>query len=295
MRGGYGGMLMIGMATTLAGLALLNPISIGAGLLFGTKTVRDERKRMLQRRQAEAKQAVRRHIDEVTFQVGKDSRDMLRHTQRQLRDHYSALAEEVSTSIASSVLAAQNAVSTTTSERQSRDPRPQGRAGPHRRARRPGAARGLPLEDRRRRAALGELAVRSALGPSRVLVRRTIDTYRDSPQAVGWLQHNLARFDEPLRVAIAGKVKAGKSTLLNALVGEEIAPTDAGECTRVVTWYLDAPRRRRSRCSRARRPPRRSDDPPRPRRAAFDLPARPSRRSTSWRCSGRRRACAPRP
>lgn len=74
----------------------------------------------------------------------------------------------------------------------------------------------------------------------RLLLRRTIDTYRDSPQAVGWLQHNLGRFDEPLRVAIAGKVKAGKSTLLNALVGEEIAPTDAGECTRIVTWYLDA-------------------------------------------------------
>ncbi|WP_214371310.1 dynamin family protein [Pseudonocardia sp. H11422] len=75
----------------------------------------------------------------------------------------------------------------------------------------------------------------------RVLLRRTIDTYRDNPQAVGWLQHHLSRFDEPLRVAIAGKVKAGKSTLLNALVGEEIAPTDAGECTRVVTWYQDAP------------------------------------------------------
>ena len=75
----------------------------------------------------------------------------------------------------------------------------------------------------------------------RVLVRRTIDTYADSPQAVGWLRHNLDRFDEPLRVAIAGKVKAGKSTLLNALVGEEIAPTDAGECTRVVTWYHDGP------------------------------------------------------
>lgn len=47
------------------------------------------------------------------------------------------------------------------------------------------------------------------------------------------------RLDEPLRVAIAGKVKAGKSTLLNALVGEELAPTDAGECTKVVTWYRD--------------------------------------------------------
>lgn len=49
----------------------------------------------------------------------------------------------------------------------------------------------------------------------------------------------LARTTEPLRVAIAGRVKAGKSTLLNALVGEELAPTDAGECTRVVTWYQD--------------------------------------------------------
>lgn len=45
------------------------------------------------------------------------------------------------------------------------------------------------------------------------------------------------RLDEPLIVAIAGKVKAGKSTLLNALIGEELAPTDAGECTRIVTWY----------------------------------------------------------
>jgi hypothetical protein len=45
------------------------------------------------------------------------------------------------------------------------------------------------------------------------------------------------RLEGPLRIAIAGRVKAGKSTLLNALVGERLAPTDAGECTRVVTWY----------------------------------------------------------
>lgn len=47
------------------------------------------------------------------------------------------------------------------------------------------------------------------------------------------------RLDEPLRVAVAGRVKAGKSTLLNALVGERLAPTDAGECTKIVTWYQD--------------------------------------------------------
>jgi len=119
-RGGYGGMLMVGMATTVAGLGLLNPLSLGAAVLLGGKTVRDEKKRMLQRRQADAKQAVRKHIDEVTFQVGKDSRDMLRRTQRQLRDHFSTLAEEVSTSIAASVAAAQSAVKTTAADRERR-------------------------------------------------------------------------------------------------------------------------------------------------------------------------------
>lgn len=110
-RGGYGGLLMVGLATTLAGMALLNPLSIGAGLLFGGKTVREEQQRQRERRRAEAKTAVRKHLDEITFQVGKDSRDMLRQLQRRLRDHFTALAEELQTSIDSSVKAAQKAVS----------------------------------------------------------------------------------------------------------------------------------------------------------------------------------------
>jgi len=82
----------------------------------------------------------------------------------------------------------------------------------------------------------GAPALRDAV---RAVLVRAVETYRDSPDALRWLRHHLDRYDEPLRLAIAGKVKAGKSTLLNALVGEAIAPTDAGECTRVVTWYLD--------------------------------------------------------
>jgi hypothetical protein len=45
------------------------------------------------------------------------------------------------------------------------------------------------------------------------------------------------RLDQPLRVAIAGRLKAGKSTLVNALIGRRVAPTDVGECTRVVTQF----------------------------------------------------------
>ncbi len=46
-----------------------------------------------------------------------------------------------------------------------------------------------------------------------------------------------ASLSEPLRLAVVGRVKAGKSTLVNALVGRNVAPTKAGECTKVVTWY----------------------------------------------------------
>jgi hypothetical protein len=118
LKGGYGGMLMFGMMGTFAGL----PIFAGApaGVLMGIKAVRDEKKRLLQKRRGDAKTGVRKHIDEVTFQVGKDSTDMLRRTQRQLRDHFSALAEEMSTSISASVQAAQNALKTNTSGREKR-------------------------------------------------------------------------------------------------------------------------------------------------------------------------------
>ena len=70
------------------------------------------------------------------------------------------------------------------------------------------------------------------------LVTSASQIYAGSPEGAR-VEEIEARLHGPLRVAIAGKVKAGKSTLLNALVGEELAPTDAGECTRVPWWFRD--------------------------------------------------------
>ncbi|MGR2753856.1 dynamin family protein [Agromyces arachidis] len=69
------------------------------------------------------------------------------------------------------------------------------------------------------------------------LLELAADHLRGDAAAVARIRDQQARLREPLRVAIAGMVKAGKSTLLNAVIGEEIAPTDAGECTNVIVWY----------------------------------------------------------
>ncbi|SNT31510.1 dynamin family protein [Rhodococcoides kyotonense] len=77
----------------------------------------------------------------------------------------------------------------------------------------------------------------TALAAARTLISTARSAYSIDTYAAAALTDCLDRLDQPLRVALAGSLKAGKSTLLNSLVGQDIAPTDATECTKVVTWY----------------------------------------------------------
>ncbi|MFD2418222.1 dynamin family protein [Amycolatopsis pigmentata] len=95
MRGSYSGLLMFGLATTIAGLPLINPISIGAGAAFGAKSVLEERGNRLKRRQAAAKNAAHRYVDDFFITYGKHSKDTARQIHRALRDRLSAVTDEL--------------------------------------------------------------------------------------------------------------------------------------------------------------------------------------------------------
>jgi signal recognition particle receptor subunit beta/uncharacterized membrane-anchored protein YhcB (DUF1043 family) len=119
MRHFYSSTLMFTMLGSIAGIAL-GPAAIGIGLVMGRKGLRDEKKRQLQQRRGQAKNAVRRYCDDVSFHVGKDSRDTLRRIQRQLRDHFSARAEELHRSTAEALKAAQQVVQQSQAEQERR-------------------------------------------------------------------------------------------------------------------------------------------------------------------------------
>ena len=99
LRGSYGGVVMIGMLSSVAGLGLFNPLSVGAGLLLGRMAYKEDKENRLLRARAEAKTNVRRFVDDVSFVVGKESRDRLKTIHRRLRDHYRDIANEITRSL----------------------------------------------------------------------------------------------------------------------------------------------------------------------------------------------------
>jgi len=120
VRGSYGGVLMVGLATGLIGMALINPLSLIAGVLVGRRAYREDMSNRLSRRQQEAKVIVRRYIDEVTFQVGKQLKDRLRLVQRTARDHFGSMAEELHRSLSDALLTAKQAATDFTASRDQR-------------------------------------------------------------------------------------------------------------------------------------------------------------------------------
>lgn len=109
LRGSYGGILMVGLATSLLGMSLVNWYSAGAGVLLGVNALWDESRQRRLRRQAEAKVAVARLMDDVIFQISKESRNRLRTAQHALRAHYTERATRTLRSVDQELRAAEEA------------------------------------------------------------------------------------------------------------------------------------------------------------------------------------------
>lgn len=120
MRGSYGGVLMFGMLTSVAGLGMFNPLSLGAGLLLGRKAYKEDMENRMLRVRNEAKTNLRRFIDDVLFVVTKESRDRLKNVQRQLRDHYREIANQTTRSLNESLQSTIAAARLEETERNSR-------------------------------------------------------------------------------------------------------------------------------------------------------------------------------
>ncbi|HKN98173.1 MAG TPA: dynamin family protein [Pseudonocardiaceae bacterium] len=120
LRGSYGGVIMFGLITSLAGLPLINAISLGAGAAFGGKTIKDESDARLRRRQAAAKATAQRHIDDFFLACSKEAKELSRHVQRVLRDHIGERADELAARITESSRAARQAGQVAAAERERR-------------------------------------------------------------------------------------------------------------------------------------------------------------------------------
>jgi hypothetical protein len=117
----YGGLMMFTMLTHIAMLAIPLPIGIAAAALMGRSGMKDDRKRQLEQRRQKAKLSVRRYVDEFNIHVGKDSRDVLRRIQRELRDGYTERLDELLRSLSEAAKEAERAVQSEQTEVQQRE------------------------------------------------------------------------------------------------------------------------------------------------------------------------------
>lgn len=112
VRGVYSGLMMAMMMGRLGGMMLPGPAGLAVGLLLGGSGLGDEYRRRKEERRNKAKITVRRFMDEYTLRVGKDSRDALRLSQRELRDQCMERVTELQRSVNQALDRAQRAAQT---------------------------------------------------------------------------------------------------------------------------------------------------------------------------------------
>src|SRR6185436_3202358 len=87
----------------------------------------------------------------------------------------------------------------------------------------------------------GSEAVIEADWPRLLRALRDLSRELDRLDVLGRVEALAVERERPLRVAIVGEFNAGKSTFINALLGEDVAPTGVLPTTATLHWVAWAP------------------------------------------------------
>ncbi len=124
-RGAQGGVMMFGMMgkflpAAAAGIMVTNPVMLGAGAIFGSIQLLEDRKRKIAARRQNARQQVRKFVDDVQFEVGNEITGTIRAMQRDLRDEFTDVLKELQRTYTATAQAAQTTAKQTQEERKAR-------------------------------------------------------------------------------------------------------------------------------------------------------------------------------
>ena len=117
--------MMFGMMGTFlpaaAGVLIMsNPVLLGVGAVFGTMGLADDRRRKVAARRLSARTQVRTFLDDISFEMGNETSNMMREIQRELRDDFSDRIAELMRTYTETAQRAQADMQSTGAERQQR-------------------------------------------------------------------------------------------------------------------------------------------------------------------------------
>lgn len=120
LRGTSSGVVLLGVMSRLAGIAVGTPVAVGVGVLFGIKQVIDERKRRLERRRQRGNAIVREYLNRVQAELSVESRKAVQSVHRSMRDAFAQQITDLNAALSRTAQAVEASIDATDRKRQQR-------------------------------------------------------------------------------------------------------------------------------------------------------------------------------
>jgi hypothetical protein len=118
--GGLEALGVLGSILTFTSISLFNPFSLVIGAFIGGKTLRDSRRRELERRRAQAVESVARYVQDAVRAADRELKSTTRRIRRDLRTTYQRRADALERSARESRAAAERTIGTDPGQRETR-------------------------------------------------------------------------------------------------------------------------------------------------------------------------------